>query len=210
MLADLRAHGPTPSGSRRNGGSASPSAARPRRRARAQGCAAAGAPHVLGKAGGTVPPRGLLGRAATGAAPRREPRAFSRPQPRGHHAAPGDLRGGHARRRDALQGRTAAALAHPTILAPAPLSQRATCPARSRAVPPLGRPGSEGADAMRAWVMAWVSGQADRVEPASRNDCHAGQDHIMVARGRDHADVAPVKGVLRPAGAAKGEGRRWT
>ncbi len=32
------------------------------------------------------------------------------------------------------------------------------------------------------------------------NAIFAGQDHIVVARGRDYSDVSPVKGVLRVSG----------
>ncbi len=69
-----------------------------------------------------------------------------------------------------------------------------------RTVPPPGRPRLEGADAMHAWVMAWVGGTAGWIEVDPTNDCLAGRDHIVVARGRDYADVTPVKGVLRLAG----------
>ena len=57
-----------------------------------------------------------------------------------------------------------------------------------------------------AWVMAWVGGEAGWVELDPTNDCLAGPDHIVVARGRDYADVTPVKGILRVAGGGqKGE-----
>ena len=69
-----------------------------------------------------------------------------------------------------------------------------------RTVPPPGRPRLEGADAMHAWVMAWVGGAAGWVELDPTNDCLAGADHIVVARGRDYADVTPVKGILQVAG----------
>ncbi len=69
-----------------------------------------------------------------------------------------------------------------------------------RTVPPPGRPRLEGADAMHAWVMAWAGGGAGWIELDPTNDCLAGRDHILVARGRDYADVVPVKGILRSAG----------
>jgi transglutaminase-like putative cysteine protease len=38
------------------------------------------------------------------------------------------------------------------------------------------------------------------VEIDPTNAIWAGEDHIIIAYGRDYADVAPVKGVLRMAG----------
>jgi len=69
-----------------------------------------------------------------------------------------------------------------------------------RTNPPPGRPRLEGADAMHAWVCAWCGQQAGWVEFDPTNAVAAGLDHIVVARGRDYGDVAPVKGVLRIAG----------
>ena len=43
----------------------------------------------------------------------------------------------------------------------------------------------------------------DRVRPT--NAVAAGIDHILVARGRDYGDVAPVRGMLRIAGEQKTE-----
>ena len=73
-----------------------------------------------------------------------------------------------------------------------------------RTVPPPGRPRLEGADAMHAWVMAWTGARAGWVELDPTNDCLAGQDHILVARGRDYSDVSPVKGIMRIAGRQTG------
>lgn len=69
-----------------------------------------------------------------------------------------------------------------------------------RTTPPAGRPRLEGADAMHAWVMAWCGAGAGWVELDPTNDCLAGPDHILVARGRDYADVTPIKGIMRIAG----------
>ncbi len=74
-----------------------------------------------------------------------------------------------------------------------------------RTDPPPGRPRLEGADAMHAWVQAWCGRQAGWVEYDPTNAQAAGTDHIVVARGRDYGDVAPVKGVLRMAGEQKTE-----
>jgi len=70
-----------------------------------------------------------------------------------------------------------------------------------RTFPPPGRPRLQGADAMHAWVRAWCGLEAGWVEYDPTNACPAGDGHIAVARGRDYSDVAPVRGVLRSAGA---------
>ena len=69
-----------------------------------------------------------------------------------------------------------------------------------RTDPPPGRPRLEGADAMHAWVRAWCGLDAGWIEFDPTNAIRAGTDHILVARGRDYGDVAPVKGVLRIVG----------
>lgn len=69
-----------------------------------------------------------------------------------------------------------------------------------RTEPPPGQPRLEGADAMHAWVMAWCGADAGWVEFDPTNDLRVAADHIVVARGRDYSDVAPVKGVLWTSG----------
>jgi transglutaminase-like putative cysteine protease len=74
-----------------------------------------------------------------------------------------------------------------------------------RTFPPPGQPRLEGADAMHAWVRAWCGWEAGWVEFDPTNACFVGSDHIVVARGRDYGDIAPVKGVLRIAGTQRTE-----
>jgi transglutaminase-like putative cysteine protease len=69
-----------------------------------------------------------------------------------------------------------------------------------RTVPPEGQERLEGADAMHAWVQAWCGFEAGWIEFDPTNALLVGTDHIVVARGRDYSDVAPVAGVLRTAG----------
>lgn len=69
-----------------------------------------------------------------------------------------------------------------------------------RTEPPPGKPRLEGADAMHAWVRAWVGTEAGYVEFDPTNDCTAGPDHVVVGYGRDYSDVAPIKGAMRVAG----------
>ncbi|MBX3578393.1 MAG: transglutaminase family protein [Rhizobiaceae bacterium] len=72
-----------------------------------------------------------------------------------------------------------------------------------RTLPPEGQPRLEGADAMHAWVSAWCGAKTGWVEFDPTNALRVGSDHIVVARGRDYSDVAPVKGVLWTAGSQK-------
>lgn len=69
-----------------------------------------------------------------------------------------------------------------------------------RTFPPPGQPRLEGADAMHAWVRAWVGAERGWIEFDPTNDQFAGVDYITVAQGRDYADVAPVRGTMRSAG----------
>lgn len=74
-----------------------------------------------------------------------------------------------------------------------------------RTYPPPGQPRLAGVDAMHAWVAAWVGPAHGWVEFDPTNDQWAGEDYITVAIGRDYADAAPVKGVLRSAGGHSGK-----
>ncbi len=74
-----------------------------------------------------------------------------------------------------------------------------------RTNPPPGRPRLEGADAMHAWARAWCGVQTGWVEFDPTNAVFASVDHVLVALGRDYDDVAPMRGVLRIAGAQKSE-----
>lgn len=69
-----------------------------------------------------------------------------------------------------------------------------------RTIPPEGQPRLEGADAMHAWVRAWCGFQAGWIELDPTNAQVVGAEHIVVAYGRDYADVAPVSGTLRTSG----------
>ncbi|MCB1383657.1 MAG: transglutaminase family protein [Notoacmeibacter sp.] len=72
-----------------------------------------------------------------------------------------------------------------------------------RTIPPKGGERLEGADAMHAWVMVWCGNEMGWVEFDPTNRMRAGEDHIVIARGRDYHDVAPVKGLLRSSGGQK-------
>lgn len=67
--------------------------------------------------------------------------------------------------------------------------------------PPPGQPRLVGADASHAWVAVWcpLHGWV-ALDPT--NDIAVGQDHVTLAWGRDYADVAPLRGVIRGGGNA--------
>lgn len=69
-----------------------------------------------------------------------------------------------------------------------------------RTLPPPGQPRLEGADAMHAWVMAWVGEEQGWIEFDPTNNQFAGEDYVTVAFGRDYSDVAPVRGMMRSSG----------
>lgn len=65
-----------------------------------------------------------------------------------------------------------------------------------RTLPPPGAAALEGADAMHAWIEIWCGAHAGWIGLDPTNDMPAGSDHILVAVGRDYADVAPETGVI--------------
>ncbi|MGI5127487.1 transglutaminase family protein [Pseudonocardia sp. CA-107938] len=60
--------------------------------------------------------------------------------------------------------------------------------------PPPGVPKLRGADASHAWVSAWTPDGWFDVDPT--NDVVVGSSHVVLAHGRDYADVPPLRGVL--------------
>ena len=65
--------------------------------------------------------------------------------------------------------------------------------------PPPGKPRLRGADASHAWVSVYLPG-FDWIDFDPTNNCFVGTGHIVVARGRDFADVSPVKGLFTGGG----------
>lgn len=64
-----------------------------------------------------------------------------------------------------------------------------------------GQPKLVGADASHAWAELWCPEQGWlALDPT--NDVPANLDHVTLAWGRDYADVAPLRGVLRGGGVA--------
>lgn len=69
-----------------------------------------------------------------------------------------------------------------------------------RTVPPPGQPRLEGADATHAWVSAWCGDALGWIGFDPTNAILAGDDHLVLAVGRDYADVAPIDGVILASG----------
>ena len=67
--------------------------------------------------------------------------------------------------------------------------------------PPAGQPRLIGADASHAWVEVWCPAH-DWVAFDPTNDVRVDQEHVTLAWGRDYADVAPLRGVIRGGGKA--------
>jgi transglutaminase-like putative cysteine protease len=61
-------------------------------------------------------------------------------------------------------------------------------------------PGLQGADAMHAWVWVWCGKEAGWLGLDPTNALIAGDDHVVVATGRDYSDVAPIDGVVFASG----------
>lgn len=65
-----------------------------------------------------------------------------------------------------------------------------------RTYPVPGKARLEGADATHAWVRVWCGETAGWVGFDPTNALVVAQDHIVLAIGRDYADVAPIGGVV--------------
>ncbi|HLH90056.1 MAG TPA: transglutaminase family protein [Xanthobacteraceae bacterium] len=69
-----------------------------------------------------------------------------------------------------------------------------------RTVPGNDAPILHGADAMHAWVLVWCGEEAGWQGLDPTNALIAGDEHVVVAIGRDYADVAPIDGVVFASG----------
>ena len=72
-----------------------------------------------------------------------------------------------------------------------------------RTEPPKGQPRLEGADAMHAWVDVWLGEKIGWIGFDPTNAIPAGNDHIVVAVGRDYSDALPIGGTFVTAGPQK-------
>ena len=69
-----------------------------------------------------------------------------------------------------------------------------------RTIPAPGKPRLEGADATHAWVSVWCGKEFGWFDLDPTNALVVGNDHIVIALGRDYADVSPIDGVILAAG----------
>jgi transglutaminase-like putative cysteine protease len=69
-----------------------------------------------------------------------------------------------------------------------------------RTIPTKGAPRLEGADAMHAWVMVWCGAEIGWCGVDPTNAVRTGDDHVVLAIGRDYSDVAPIGGVVFGSG----------
>ena len=69
-----------------------------------------------------------------------------------------------------------------------------------RTVPSPGKERLEGADATHAWVAVWCGPFDGWVGLDPTNNILVGDDHIILAEGRDYSDVAPIGGVILSSG----------
>lgn len=69
-----------------------------------------------------------------------------------------------------------------------------------RTVPPEEGPHRQGGDASHAWVSAWCGEILGWVAFDPTNDLVVGNEHVVVAYGRDFSDVTPLRGVILGGG----------
>ena len=69
-----------------------------------------------------------------------------------------------------------------------------------RTIPPPGKPRLEGADATHAWVSVWCGAEIGWLGVDPTNAIDAGNEHIVLAVGRDFSDVSPIYGVFVGSG----------
>jgi transglutaminase-like putative cysteine protease len=65
-----------------------------------------------------------------------------------------------------------------------------------RTIPPPWQKRLEGADASHAWVSLWCGSELGWIGFDPTNDLLVENDHIILAIGRDFADVSPVDGII--------------
>ena len=61
-----------------------------------------------------------------------------------------------------------------------------------------------GADVSHAWVGAWLGPDHGWVDLDPTNDLLVGDEHVVLAWGRDYADVSPTRGVILGGGGTHG------
>ncbi|OYY91664.1 MAG: transglutaminase [Sphingomonas sp. 28-66-16] len=72
-----------------------------------------------------------------------------------------------------------------------------------RTIPPPGQERLVGADATHAWVLLWCGEKLGWVGVDPTNGIWMAGDHIIMAIGRDYAEIAPIDGIVLGSGAQK-------
>ena len=70
-----------------------------------------------------------------------------------------------------------------------------------RTLPPPGQPRLVGADATHAWVLVWAGPDLGWVGVDPTNGIWMAEDHVVMAIGRDYAEIAPIDGIVLGSGA---------
>ncbi|GAA4770629.1 transglutaminase family protein [Stakelama sediminis] len=70
-----------------------------------------------------------------------------------------------------------------------------------RTLPPPGQERLVGADATHAWVLLWCGPDHGWIGVDPTNGIWMAGDHVVMAIGRDYADIAPIDGVMLGSGA---------
>jgi transglutaminase-like putative cysteine protease len=72
-----------------------------------------------------------------------------------------------------------------------------------RTIPPPGQERLIGADATHAWVMLWCGPTRGWIGLDPTNGIWMAGDHVIMAIGRDYAEIAPIDGIVLGSGAQK-------
>lgn len=72
-----------------------------------------------------------------------------------------------------------------------------------RTIPPPGAERLVGADATHAWVLIWAGERLGWIGVDPTNGIWMAGDHIVMAIGRDYAEIAPIDGIMLGSGAQK-------
>lgn len=72
-----------------------------------------------------------------------------------------------------------------------------------RTIPPPGQERLVGADATHAWVLLWCGERIGWVGVDPTNGIWMAGDHVIMAIGRDYAEIAPIDGIVLGSGAQK-------
>lgn len=69
-----------------------------------------------------------------------------------------------------------------------------------RTRPPPGQPRLRGADQSHAWVSCWLGAMHGWIDLDPTNNLQVADEHVVLAWGRDYADISPIRGVLLGGG----------